>query len=108
MLDVDTAMNTVISQVKPLDSQWVHINCGSGRRIKKNVFSSLSLPPFKASVVDGYALRSGQSDIRKIVASEQLVNNPETEAIILGTGNKVPDCFDAVIPVEYTFETEVG
>ncbi|PID61911.1 MAG: molybdopterin molybdenumtransferase MoeA [Gammaproteobacteria bacterium] len=90
-----------------------------GRVLAEEIVAPMSLPPFRASAMDGYACRAaditatptspGQpDDILLTVVGNSLAGHPSEDTLAPGTcvaimtGARVPDDADSVIPCELT------
>jgi molybdopterin molybdotransferase len=57
LLDVDVALERILSGVKPLASELVELHRASGRILAVDVVAKRDQPPFNSSAMDGYAVR---------------------------------------------------
>ena len=83
------------------------INKNPGKAV--DISSKVSLPPFPASIKDGYAVRSADgAGVRKVVSSIAAGDDPSNIFVTSGfiarinTGAPLPKGADAVIQVEDT------
>jgi len=110
MIDVDEACARVRAQVRPLPPDTVPFREALGHILAEDVVAGEDLPPFAASVVDGYALRVADGQKPRRVSGAQTAGRVaglrvgEGEAVWITTGAPIPEGADAVIKVE---ETEV-
>ncbi|WP_113913267.1 gephyrin-like molybdotransferase Glp [Roseovarius dicentrarchi] len=58
MISVDAALAHLFDLVTPLAVEMVPLRAGSGRVLAEPVFATRDQPPFAASAMDGYAVRS--------------------------------------------------
>jgi len=58
MLELEEALNRILSVVQPLDPETVLIEEAPDRVLAEPAFSPLDLPPFDNSAMDGYAVRA--------------------------------------------------
>jgi molybdopterin molybdotransferase len=58
MLPLEQALERILSMVRPLDDEPVPLASASGRIAAESITSSLDLPSFDNSAMDGYALRA--------------------------------------------------
>ncbi len=113
MISVDEARQRVLELVSPLDPVDVPLIDAHGLAVAHDLRSSIDLPPFTNSAMDGYAVRgaetapaNGQSPIELEIAGRILAgdsdpgNWPAACAIRIMTGALIPAGFDAVIPFE--------
>jgi molybdopterin molybdotransferase len=114
-MSVGEAQGRLLSFFSPLEIEIVPLDHSAGRTLAEDIYSSLDLPPFSNSSMDGFAVQSadlaGASEANPVVLPvstdipagtttlERLL--PGTAARIM-TGAPVPDGADAVVPVEDT------
>jgi molybdopterin molybdotransferase len=118
MLDVDAALQHVLSAFAPLDSIEVPLIDAAGMVLAADVIARDDVPPFRNSAMDGYAVRAadtvsatwsapsrfpvaayvaaGQRDVPQLRAGE---------AIRIMTGAPLPEGADAVVRFEETDES---
>ncbi|KAG3098360.1 Molybdopterin biosynthesis protein [Phytophthora idaei] len=112
MILVDAAVDLVLQQAQPLEAVTVQAHEAEGFVLFEPVLSVEPLPPFRANIMDGYA----------VVAADGVGTFPVVERIAAGdmpasalkpgqvsyitTGSPVPDGADAVVKVEDTSSTE--
>jgi molybdopterin molybdotransferase len=111
LLDVDVALERILTGVKPLATELVDLDQACGRVLVVDVVAKRNQPPFNSSAMDGYAAR--QDDIRDVPAALRLVGTsaaghafkgrmkPGTIIRIL-TGAPVPADADTVVIQENT------
>src|SRR5438874_1861283 len=106
MVTVDQAMAVVLAETPVLGTEEVDLERALGRVLAETVGAADDLPPFHASAVDGYAVRSADGNqprrvLSEIIAgsAESLDVSPSTTARIM-TGAPVPPGADAVMMVE--------
>jgi molybdopterin molybdotransferase len=111
----EAARELVLAEAAPLGSEPVPLEKCLGRVAAAEVRSAISIQPFDNSAMDGYALRSvdtesGQPRLRLV--GESRAGHPaavavgEGEAIWISTGAMVPEGADAVLPVEDSSEED--
>jgi len=118
MLNVDEALNKLLSHIQPLGLEKVSLLDALGRVIGKDIVAPRDIPPYDNSGMDGYAVRYEDirdasernplrleviEDLRAGFFSEKIVQ--KGQAIRIMTGAPIPRGADAVVPVE---ETERG
>ena len=108
MTDVDDALASVLEHTVPLPTESVPAADALGRVLREDVGAVEPLPPFAASILDGYAMRvaDGAGDypvVGRIVAGvdPQFALNPGEVAYIT-TGAKLPAGADCVVKYEDT------
>ncbi len=118
MIIVEEALQTILQRFEPLDPEEVDILEGLDRVLAEDVYSDVDIPPFDNSAMDGYALRSmdteGASRDRparlRVVAN--LAAGHTTDAVVeqgttirIMTGAPVPKGANAVVRFEETSES---
>src|SRR4051794_24205179 len=109
MISVDEARTLVLSAVRPLGSEDVPLVKALGRVVSADVVSSMDVPPFDPSAMDGFAVPPGAGGELEIVG-ESRAGSPWPDvlaagtAIRISTGAPVPEGTGAVVPVERTEE----
>jgi molybdopterin molybdotransferase len=112
MLPVDEALAIIDSVVYALDAERVSTAEADGRVLAEPIYSPENVPPFRASTVDGFAVRADDvSPARRViqhitagVLAEPMVE-PGTAARIM-TGAPIPEGADAVVMIEFTHEDD--
>lgn len=96
MLDVEIALEKVFSKVKRLSEP-------------EEIRSPMALPPFRASIKDGYAVKSASTASRRVVigyisAGDKIEQRDfaDNECFKINTGAAVPKFADAIVQVEDT------
>ena len=96
MLNVSDALNIIMSNVNRLSEP-------------EEIRSPLNLPPFRASIKDGYAVKSSSTAKRRVVlgyvsAGEKIeLNDFNTDSCFkINTGAAVPKFADAIVQIEDT------
>ncbi len=115
LLDVDTALEKILADQKPLAPETVSLPDSLNRVLAEDIISPINLPPFDNSAMDGYAVRFEDSASAKPdrpaalpVAMDILAGGAAKERLEPGTaarimtGAPIPAGATAVIPVEDT------
>jgi gephyrin len=111
LVSMDDAISTIISSLKTLPSETAAPGRALLRRVlAADVTSPRPLPPFRASIKDGYAVRAADGNAGPLVeiAGSLAGANRSTPAVGPGqcayvtTGAPMPDGADAVLMVEYS------
>jgi molybdopterin molybdotransferase len=116
LLTVEAARAAVLAAVAgPTDIEVAYLSEALGRVLAEPVVSTTALPPWDNSAMDGYAIRSADTEgatedapVRlEVIGDVRAGQAPETEirrgtAIRIATGAPVPPRADAVVPVELT------
>jgi molybdopterin molybdotransferase len=118
MISFEEALDKILSRIRPLGLEKVHLLDSLGRIIGEDIYARRNIPPLDNSAMDGYALKF--EDIREStkdhpVRLEVIEDLPagfiskktigKGQAIRIMTGAPIPKGADTVIPVE---ETESG
>jgi molybdopterin molybdotransferase len=107
LIPIAEARGRVLEAVQPLRAQEVAVGDALGRVLAEDVASSLAVPPFDSSAMDGYAVIAGPPGELEVVG-ESRAGHPASgavgqgQAIAISTGAAVPAGATAVIPVERT------
>lgn len=120
-LSCDEALDRILSHARPMAATSVAAAEALGRSVAEAVRARATLPAWRNSAMDGFAVRSGDLDgaregaIRLPVAGSSypgavpLADVPAGAAVRVMTGGPIPDGFDSVIRVEHTDgEAETG
>lgn len=111
MLDVDDAVQLILSKAAPLEPQLVDIADAVGRALSVDVYAVRTLPPWDNSAMDGYAVRAkdvadGPTRLRVIetIHAGQTPRHrlPPLGAARVMTGAPLPQGADAVVMQERT------
>lgn len=112
MVPVDQALAIVRSVVRPLPREQVPTAEADGRILAEPIRSPENVPPFRASTVDGFAVRADDQIPARRVAQRIMAGGvaeptlePGTAARIM-TGAPLPEGADAVVMIEYTHEDD--
>ena len=119
LLKVDTLMQAEKKLIESaserrLETEFVSLDCASGRILSEDVISGGDIPSFYRSSVDGYAVRSadtaGASEtipvlltiIDEVAIGTAALKRVESgTCVYVPTGGMVPEGADAVVMVEY-------
>src|SRR5437870_9870338 len=113
MISVEEALERILARVGTLGEEQVPLTRALGRVLAHAVSSTLDLPPWPNSSMDGYALRSADAtgastksparlEITGRIAAGHVADKPLTagQAFRIFTGGPLPDGADSVIPQE--------
>jgi molybdopterin molybdotransferase len=115
LISVAEAQRLVLERVKPLEAERVPIERAAGRVLAEPAVAAVDLPPFASSAMDGYALRSADTEdapltlpvVARIAAGSPAPGALEPgEAMAIATGGALPEGADAVVPIELVDEAE--
>jgi molybdopterin molybdotransferase len=110
LLSLEEAQSRILDRVVPLAAEEVPLAAAAGRILADAATARVDLPPFDASAMDGFALRSEDTPGRLPVSERIAAGRPASRALRAGdamgiaTGAAVPAGADAVIPLEYVVE----
>ena len=107
MISVEKALEHIEEHATILvDSELISTNDALGRILFKDILAPLSLPPFRQSIMDGYALCIGDTLIYKVIgeiktgdAARQILQSGE--AVRVFTGAQLPDSANVVVMQEH-------
>ena len=109
---VDRHLQDILALAKPLEPFAMPLLESHGTTLAVDIRSSVALPPWDNSAMDGFAVRAAEifPERPMELAGEVAAGNSETAALPLGkvlrimTGAPIPEGCDAVIPVEWSRE----
>jgi molybdopterin molybdotransferase len=110
LLTFQEAQQRVLARARPLPAEPVPTAAAAGRVTADAVRAAVDLPPFPSSAMDGFAVRSADVPGTLPVVERIPAGAPAGralaagEAMAISTGGVVPDCADAVVPLEYVVE----
>lgn len=114
MLQPREAREIVLANVKPLEPEIVALEEAGDRYLAEPLVADVSLPPFAAATMDGFAVVHSDTMARRTVLGSglagdatQITVTPGSVARIM-TGAPVPEGADAVVPIENTDATVRG
>ncbi|XP_077522388.1 molybdenum cofactor synthesis protein cinnamon isoform X2 [Amblyomma americanum] len=108
LISVAEAQAIVTDLCTELDTELVPFQVAGGRILAEDVYASDALPPFPASIKDGYAVIASDGDgPRQVVDAIPAGSNPAQQVkpgqcARISTGAPVPEPCDAVVQVEDT------
>jgi len=108
IVPVDQALSTILDNCSALPSENVKYKDALGRILACDVYASDPLPPFPASIKDGYAVRSFDGvGIREVIGDSTAGAMTTTDVVPgtvvrISTGAPLPPGADAVVQVEDT------
>ena len=108
---IDEGRRLVLAATRPLPAEDVALGDALGRVLAEEVTSTVDVPPFDSSAMDGFALpREAEGELA--IHGEARAGHPAAEtvtpgaAIRISTGAAVPDGAAAVVPVERVQEAD--
>ncbi len=108
MISVQQAINLVQEHTRTTQKTiWVKIQDALDFVLAEDVISTITMPPFRQSAMDGYALHLHQNNTYKIIGEIQAGDDSQPtlqqgEAVRIFTGAPVPQTANAVIMQEKT------
>ena len=119
MLSVEDAREKILGTVSKTEEVTIPVTDSLGLVLSGNVESSINIPPYDNSAMDGYAIRA--EDVTKASSENPIVLNVietiaagqlpqedirESTAARIMTGAPIPNGSNAVVPFEDTTESE--
>lgn len=101
------ALELVLARVEALPVEEVAPGAGVGRVLAADAYSTVDLPPFDSSAMDGFAVRAADTPGRLPLVGGSAAGAPFAgtlaagRAVSISTGAVVPAGADAVVPVEH-------
>ncbi|XP_016362389.1 gephyrin-like isoform X2 [Sinocyclocheilus anshuiensis] len=108
LTSVDKAFITVLEMTAVLGTEIINYRDGMGRVLAQDVYAKDNLPPFPASIKDGYAVRAADGPGDRFIIGESQAGEQPTHTVMPGqvmrvtTGAPIPCGADAVVQVEDT------
>src|SRR6266513_381461 len=105
LIEIEEARARVLEAVRPLPAEAVPLGRALGRVLAEEVRSTIDVPPFDNSAMDGFAIVAGPAAELRVVG-EARAGHPWPEALVEGTavristGAPVPEGANAVVPIE--------
>lgn len=106
-ISIEQAMATILAQLSPCsDAEIIDSKHSLGRIVASDIHSAIDVPSFRASAMDGYALRSTESNQTLTLSGQSLAGHPGDDhlpdncAQRITTGARVPDDADSVVQQE--------
>ena len=103
LLSVDDARARMLAEVSALEAEAVAIEASIGRVLAEDVAAVRDQPPFAASAMDGWAVRSGDTPGTLRIVGESAAGHgyegavKAGEAVRIFTGAAVPAGCDAIV-----------
>ena len=103
------ALALITAGAAPLGAELVDLRNAAGRVLAKDLDANLTQPPFRASAMDGYAVRGGdvvKAGARLVIVGEAAAGHPFSgragpgQAVRIFTGAAVPEGADTVVMQE--------
>jgi molybdopterin molybdotransferase len=110
LLALEEAQSRILARVVRLPLEQVELADAAGRFPAEPATARIDLPPFDASAMDGFAVRTEDTPGSLPVVERIAAGHPASgalgagEAMAIATGAAVPEGADAVIPLEYVVE----
>ena len=112
IIEPEEATRLIMGNVKAMEAEEVSLTQGIDRILAEDIYSSLDMPPFDTTAVDGYALIASDGLDKRQITGEQTAGRisglrvEPGKAIRIMTGAPLPPGADAVIMVEQTSEQD--
>jgi len=106
MVEISSAIDCVVAAAEPLEPMTTTPGASLGLRLSEPVVAMVNLPPFRASVVDGYAAKSENLPASLAIQGSVAAGDAAMGGLRAGhcvyitTGAPVPDGADCVVMVE--------
>ena len=104
----------IFESVHEVESEEIDVRMALGRIVARTILSKTALPPFPASIKDGYAVRASDGGgIRNVIAAIPAGDErkelfvPAGYVARINTGAPVPKGADAIVQVEDTKGTGI-
>jgi len=121
MISVEEALECILAKVPVLEEEARPLVMSLGQVIAEDVYSEVNVPPADHSIMDGYAVRSGDTlgasadhpPVLRVIG-EAAAGRPSVTVVTSGTavrimtGALVPMGADAIVPLEDTDEYVAG
>lgn len=115
MLSLEEAQEKILAAIQPLPSETIPLSDALGRFSAEEIYSSVDLPGFDNSAMDGYAVQASDTAgaaegskvslrlIGKVAAGENFLGEIQSgECVRLFTGSPLPRGADAIVMQEDT------
>jgi molybdopterin molybdotransferase len=115
LISIAEGQRLVLERARRLEAERVPVERAAGRVLAEPAAATVDLPPFASSAMDGYALRSADTQAAPVtlpVVARVAAGQPAGtalgpgEAMAIATGGAVPEGADAVVPIELVQETD--
>jgi molybdopterin molybdotransferase len=103
LLPVTDARGRMLAEARPLPAEQVSLTAAAGRVLAEDIAATRDQPPFAASAMDGYAVRSADTPGRLTVIGESAAGHGfdgevgPGQAVRIFTGAAIPAGADAVV-----------
>ncbi|WP_417444749.1 molybdopterin molybdotransferase MoeA [Joostella sp.] len=110
MISVKEAITSILDNSISLGTHHIHITKASDSYLSSNIYSSINLPLFRQSAMDGFAVCQYNGDSYKIIGEIQAGDSKDIvlkkgEGVRIFTGARVPKDADIVIMKEHVEES---
>jgi molybdopterin molybdotransferase len=113
LISIAEAQRLILERAKRLEAERVPVERAAGRVLAEPAVATVDLPPFPSSAMDGFAVRSAETDagvalpiVARIAAGHPAGPLGPGEAMAIATGGAVPEGADAVVPLEHVAESD--
>ncbi len=108
-ISIDEARTRIKNRLtQHTELETIHCADAYGRVVATDISSPISVPPFRASAMDGYAVRAAECEMPLRVRGQSLAGHPGMDTMEpasaqrITTGARVPDDADCVVQQENT------
>lgn len=114
MLEVSEALNIILKHISLTGTEERSVSESLGFALAEDFFSTIDLPPFDQSAVDGFGVTAHEEPVTLKVVGEIPAGSSDSfgidrnSAVRLFTGSAVPPTVQSVVMQEHVTETETG
>ena len=111
LISVDEALRLIANSCVVTSSEQIDLMKAGARVLAEDITARRNQPPFRASAMDGFALRADQTPGRFEIIGQAAAGHrfngqlSDSQAVRIHTGAPVPEGADAIAPIEITKET---
>jgi molybdopterin molybdotransferase len=111
MIQVEQALSIIAESSCKMPLRKIKVAKSIGYVLAENIYSTIDMPPFRQSAMDGYAFLYSDKTKFEVVSTSQAgdfsnLNLIENQAIRIFTGAYIPDNLDTVVMQEHTIRTD--
>ena len=111
MIQVEQALSIIAESSCKMPLRKIKVAKSIGYVLAENIYSTIDMPPFRQSAMDGYAFLYSDLTKFEVVSTSQAgdfsnLNLIENQAIRIFTGAYIPDNLDTVVMQEHTIRTD--
>src|SRR4051794_11014156 len=108
MLTIEEALKLVVENARPLSPRCLRLGEAAGLVLAEDITSEINSPPYDKALMDGYAVRSADSEPERRVLEEIAAGDVPRFPLTAGTASRImtgapmPEGSDAVVQIELT------